>query len=496
LFLSAAGGGFSAEVSEKMDIAIFGLTYYSYDIPDNVLGYIDSSVKHEFVGLKRFNILGYGEYRMESQDIDEFVDRIREIKAEEAKDAGTYDEKFGTIVIKGEDFDRIVNSFLVVIPSLSNYSVGTERQEYVVNDVVFFTNLYVVDIVVDINFVNVREGTQKESLRISGTATDESIEQANRKAVENAISDLTYRINDVLFEQGLNLGLRPGDEYQVMTKQEVGSTGKIVELPTGLVKVKKVYPEITEARIVIQKEKITEGDQLVEVSRLGAQMSFQAGVMQAEIPDMKYKIALIGDDKNTANYYYIDLDQAEIQYAPQAGVRVIMNYGYRLMGLLDLTALLNFPLFGVIGEFGVGTSLYMRRFSLELLASGGLMYMTTFREDLARNNTGFSYLRINGERIDYDDDPILNIAGFSVGVKGGLGINYRISPNASVRAGAGYRLYTPIRTWHFHIEETAGDKDSTDITDDSDNNYDELEGGMKVVNISGFEITLSLSFRF
>ena len=109
----------AAEVSEKQDIAIFGLTKYSYDIPEDILGFTDSSIGHVFINLKRFNVLGYGEYRLDSGDIDRFIERIKEIRSEKAKEAGVYDEKFGTIVIKGEDFDRIVNSFLVVIPSLS-----------------------------------------------------------------------------------------------------------------------------------------------------------------------------------------------------------------------------------------------------------------------------------------------------------------------------------------------------------------------------------------
>ena len=60
--------------------------------------------------------------------LGEFVKRVRESRAEKAKEAGTYDEKFGTVVIKGEDFDRIANSFLVVIPTVSGYTVSIDRR--------------------------------------------------------------------------------------------------------------------------------------------------------------------------------------------------------------------------------------------------------------------------------------------------------------------------------------------------------------------------------
>ncbi|MCK4803359.1 MAG: hypothetical protein KAT88_02335, partial [Spirochaetes bacterium] len=263
---------FSAEISERKDLAIFGLTYYSYDIPDSVLGYVDSSISHVFINLKRFNVLGYGNYRIESRDIDDFIKRIRETQAAKAKEAGTYDEKFGTVVISGEDFDRIVGSFLVVLPSLSNYSVGIEQTEVKSGFITRVVDSYVVDIVVDMTFVNVREGTQEESVRITGRGGGVNLDRANKQAVDSAISMLSYRIRQIdafkiksgvirtrgdtlYFELGKNIGVKPGDEYEVMTKQEIGKTGRIVELPTGFVRVKKVYPDVTEAKVVFQKEK-------------------------------------------------------------------------------------------------------------------------------------------------------------------------------------------------------------------------------------------------
>lgn len=503
----------AAEISEKQDIAIFGVTHSAYTIPDDVLEYAESSINYVFINLKRFNVLGYGEYRMETGDIDDFVERIREIRTEKAKEAGTYDEKFGTLVIKGEDFDRIVNSFIVVLPSLSNYSVGRERSQYVVDNVVYVKSSYVVDAVIDINFVNVREGTQQEAIRITGTGESEDLDKASSKAVENAISGLSLKIRQleafkirsgviqvrgdkVVFAQGKNLGLKPGDEFEVMTKQEVGNSGRIVELPTGLVRAKNVYPEITEAHIIMQKEKITEGDQLVELSRFGAQVGFQAGVMEVDIPKIDYRIALVDNSPNFAEYYFISLDQKEKRLAPDAGVRFTKSLGYRMSGVADLTALINFPFFGGIGEIGVGSSFYKRRLSVELLAQGGLLYMTTFSKALERS-TGVNYLDIEGTRIYFDDDPTLRIYGISVGVKGSTGLVYRISPGASVRIGLGYRLYTPIKNWTLHIEETSGSsKNEVNIKSDSSNIYEVDGGSTKKVDISGFEGKLSLNIRF
>ncbi len=510
-------GAFSikaAEITEKQDIAIFGVTRSNDTVPGDVLDFAESSINYVFINLKRFNVLGYGEYRMETGDIDDFVERIREIRSEKAKEAGTFDEKFGTIVIRGEDFDRIVNSFIVVIPSLSNYSAERERSQYVVDNVIYVKSSYVVDVVIDINFVNVREGEQKEAIRITGTGNSEDLDRANRKAVENAISGLSLKIRQleafkirsgviqvkgdtVVFAQGKNLGLKPGDEFEVMTKQEIGNSGRIVELPTGLVRAKKVYPELTEAHIIMQGEKITEGDQLVEVSRFGAQVGFQAGVMAVDIPEIDYRIALVDDSPNLSEYYFISLDQKEKRFVPDAGVRFTKSLGYRLSGIIDVTALINFPFFGGIGEIGVGSSFYKRRLSLELLAQGGLLYMTTFAKSLDRSTGGVNFLDIEGTRIYYSDDPTLRIFGISVGVKGSTGIVYRISPGASIRIGLGYRLYTPIKNWTFHIEETSGSsKNEVNIKSDSSNIFEVDGGSTKKVDISGFEGALSLHIRF
>ncbi len=506
---------FSAEISERQDLAIFGLTYYSYDIPDSVLGYVDSSISHVFINLKRFNVLGYGNYRIESRDIDDFIKRIRETQAAKAKEAGTYDEKFGTVVISGEDFDRIVGSFIVVLPSLSNYSVGIEQTEVKSGFITRVVDSYMVDIVVDMTFVNVREGTQEESVRITGRGGGVNLDRANKQAVDSAISMLSYRIRQIdafkiksgvirtrgdtlYFELGKNIGVKPGDEYEVMTKQEIGKTGRIVELPTGFVRVKKVYPDVTEAKVVFQKEKITEGDQLVEVAALGVQASIHAGVMKVDIPDMNYDILLVSDELLPAftDTYYISLDQRKKDHAIVVGFRVSKNLGYRYKGIFDGTALLNFPLFAGIGELGASASFNKRRLSFELGAQAGFVYMTTFQMNLYRNGLDNDF-SIEGTNFSFDNDPVLSIYGISGGLKGSAGLKFLINPKAAIRAGVNYRLYIPINDWKIKIKETSGSKESVTIDSNSRHIHETPDSeGMKQVKLSGYELNLSFILRF
>ncbi len=519
LFITTSGMVFAAEVSEEQDIAIFGLTTYDYNVPEEVIGYVHSSINHEFVSLKRFNVIGYGDYRLESKDIDDFIERIKELQVEKAKEAGTYDEKFGTIVIKGEDFDRIVSSFLIVQPSLSNYREEAKRTVVVTEDSMYWVTKYEVDVVVDLFFINVREGTQEESLRITGSATGQSPDGAKRKAIDEAMSMLAFNIKKidmfkirsgviqvssdrVFFELGSDIGVRLGDEYAVMTKSEVGNTGRIVQIPTGLVRVRKVYPDVTEAQIVIQKERITEGDQLVEVAKRGIQLSFNTGVMMLDVPDMDYDLVLVDDTEvgliSPATFYSFDLEQPEKGFAPIAGLSVAKSLGYRLKGVLDLTAILNFPLFGGLGEIGVGTSLYKRRMGLDLSVFGGVLYMTIFSKDLDPIPSDPLILTIEGTKVESEKDPVMNIYGLAFGAKGGAAFTFRLNPNNSIRAGLNYRLYTPIENWTIHIEETSGSsKESFEIDSDSPNILEDANTeGLKRVSISGFEATLSYTLRF
>jgi hypothetical protein len=508
-----AGTLYAVEVSEEKDIAIFGLTADNISVPKEVLTYAESSIVNEFIQLKRFNVLGYENYRLESGDVEEFIKRVRELQAEKAKDEGTYDEKFGTVVIKGEDFDRIVGSVLIVIPSVAEYRETRVQVPIITEDSIYYVLNYDMNIAIDLTFVNVRTGTREESLRISGSSQQLDMRSAANQAVDNAVSNLGHRLkrieafkiksgvvrvqgDRVFFELGSDIGVKQGHEYEVLTRQEIGQTGRITQIPTGLVRVRTAYPELSEAQIVYQKERITEGDQLVEVPKLGVGLVFYLGGMQVDIPDMNYDIYVIGDGAvwPTNDFYFIAFNQQAKDWAPALGISVEYALGYRFQGLADFQAVPTGSMWGFIGEFGVGTRFFKRRFDLQLKALLGLMYMTSFSEELGREPDNLDHLDIGGERIDYDQNPTMKIDGFSFGAKMGASLNYRIGRGSSFRLGVNYRAYTPIEDWNITIEETSGSsKSSVDITSDSANIAGE---GLKRVSISGFEFIGGITILF
>ena len=514
IFLLISQVVLSAEISKKKDIAILGTKSNSTYISEDTVRYIDSTISHYFVSQKRFNVLGYGEYRISSEDIDDFISRIREIRAKKAEELGTYDEKFGTVVIKGEDFDRMVNSFLVVVPVISDVTVKkTEIEEYSGSSK-YLKEAYDIEVVIDITFINVREGKREASIRLTGEGVDTDYKKAQKKAIDYALGQLSYQVkkidifkiksvvlevrgDTVLFTLGENMGVKPGDEYEVLTKMQIGKTGTIATVPTALLRVKRVYPDYSEARIVYAKERVTEGDQVVEVAKMGINVTFNAGIARINIPDMNYSIVLVDDISvpPITNYFYVELNQPERNMAVNAGFRVTANLGYRFKAVVDGIAILNLPIWGGIGEAGVLASLYKRRIELQFGVEAGVLYMSTFKERIYRNGL-LDFIDINGTEIDFDQDPYVSIYGLGVGIKGTAGLKFVVARDQALYFGISYRLYTRIKKWFLLIEETSGDKmDSVSIGSDSDNVYP-LFGQLKSVDISGYEIMAGYSMRF
>jgi hypothetical protein len=502
---------FSAEVSEEKDIALFGITAGGQSVPGDLLSYAESSISNEFITLKRFNVLGYENYRLESTDVEEFIERVKEIQAERAKEEGTYDEKFGTVVISGEDFDRIVGSVLVVIPSVADYRKTVVRIPVQTGDFVYWVRKHEVTVSIDLIFVNIKTGTREESLRVSGSSQNRVLQIAARDAVDNAVSNLALKLrkldafkiksgvvrvqgDTVFFELGSAIGVKPGHEYEVMTKQELIGTDRIVEIPTGLVRVKNTYEDLSEANIVYQKERITEGDQLVEVARLGMGLSVYGGIMQVDVPDMDYPVYVADDVPVADEFYYIDFDQKERGYIPAFGLSFGWLLGYRFRGLADLQLVPAGKLWGFLGEFGAGAGIYKRRFTLQFEALGGFMYMTSIPQRMSRTAPRDSLI-IEGTVIRFDRDPRMQVYGYSFGLKSGATLNFRMNKSSSLRLGVHYRLYTPIKDWYIVIEESSGD--SVEIRSSSDNivEYSNSEG-LKRTSISGFDALLAVTLHF
>ncbi len=271
VFFSAVAVVYSQEVSEKTDVSIFNLSYYSYRIPNSVLGNIDSSIRSVFVNMGRFRVLQVAKSFDEPDDLASFIDQIKSMKEEgmEIPEEVAY----GRMTFTEDDYNQLVSSFVVIIPELLNYS--SEENDKGEFEVLIKTSYSILD-------PSTMEVIAKPE--IESTATDA---KSNARAIESAIgsmqSALTFELKKVpmftlktgvlevngaklTLEKGRNLGILPGFEFEIITT-EVLSSGKKKDISDGLIIVSGVFEEVSDAVILYGQPK--EGDQLKEVPRAG-----------------------------------------------------------------------------------------------------------------------------------------------------------------------------------------------------------------------------------
>lgn len=269
------------EISEKKEIAVFKLSYSDYSIPDGALGLVDQSIQNVFIELGRFNVLGMN-YRLDSNDINDFISKIRQIKEENIE--VPEEVRLGQATFTEADFNRLVGSFIVVVPVVSFYNVYDQGDEYEAEIQTSFT------------FIKVDEASAFASFQIDTSASGENSRDAVKNAVDMMPIQLQYRLrsidefklktgiidiigNEYIMEFGRNMGVQVGDEY-VSTETMVLPSGYTRTEETGFFIIKAVDQEIATAKRIYSDGKPAIGDQLVEVPRLG----FEATVYGHYLP--------------------------------------------------------------------------------------------------------------------------------------------------------------------------------------------------------------------
>jgi hypothetical protein len=258
------------EISEKKDVAVFSLSYSDWQIPNGALGLVDQSIQNVFIELGRFNILGM-DYRLQGNDIDTFINKIKEVK--ESNVQIPEEVRLGQETFTEADFNKLVGSFIVVIPVMSYYNVYPEGNDWEAEIQTTFT------------FINVEEARTFASFQIDTTGSGENDKKAVKSAVDAIPMQLQFELrsieefklktgivdivgNDYIMQFGTNMGVVVGDEY-VSTVTEVLPSGFERVKETGLFVIKSVDNEIATASKVYSDGKPGIGDQLVEVPRMG-----------------------------------------------------------------------------------------------------------------------------------------------------------------------------------------------------------------------------------
>jgi hypothetical protein len=426
LFLVVVSYCWGQEFSEKQDLAIFNLDYYGAPVADDApslsiksegkggsfslelkgsgseqtdrifqqaIGSIDTTLREVFVKLGRFNVIGLPQ-RLPASDVQGFIDNIKEIK--ESNEEIPEEVRLGQVAFTEAQFNRLVGSFIVVIPSVTQYS------QTLTDD-----NEYKTTISTAFSFVNVSEYKNFASFTVETTGYDEDAFESMRSAVSSISTQLEFKIRSVpefqiktaiievlggrvYLEFGKNRGLQLGDEYRVLRYRDVA--GYNAEDPVALLVIEEVQENFSGARIRYSKTPLVPGDQLKEIPRMGVTLE---------------------------PYFNMVVAASSTQgFLGFAGLRTAISRGFiGLRPAAGLEFVLGSPTInsGLLGSLWVGGeySLYLGRFRPHI--SGGVG-VTGYFDPTGNNDPDLSHLHLNLKaRIAYlvtDDVEIIIEGGY------------------------------------------------------------------------------------
>lgn len=405
---------FSQEVSEKKEIAIFSLSYTDWTISDGALGLVDQSIQNVFVNLKRFDIIGMS-YRLQSQDINSFIQEIQKVKESNVEVPEAV--RLGEQTFTEADFNKLVGSFIIVIPVMSFYEVSSDDNDG-----------YTAEIQTSFTFINVAEGKAFASFQVDTTGSDETAKGAVKSAVDALPIQLSYEVRkipefqlktgildvngkEILIELGANMGIKLGDEFN-LTNTVILPSGHMIDKKVGLLVVKEVNQEVSTAQVFYASKKPSVGDQLKEIPRMGFESAFYVNYI-SQADDTKDPILAVGIRQIVSRGFY--------KTRPYVGVEVPL--GVDVKGLL-----LNYLFFPVNAYIGTELNWFMGRLHITPAIDVALGMLVPIAEE-------------------WQDDFIIYS---SIGGHARLAVNYMVSDNIKIFAEAGYAAMLSINDGFFN----------------------------------------------
>ncbi len=89
---------YNVKISEQQDIAVFA-SYYTWDIPANIVNRLDDGIMNLFISMKRFKVNGY-QFRFSEGNLENFISRVKQLKeGKVTKSEKFVDPKWGTITL-------------------------------------------------------------------------------------------------------------------------------------------------------------------------------------------------------------------------------------------------------------------------------------------------------------------------------------------------------------------------------------------------------------
>jgi hypothetical protein len=282
------------EAPEKEDLAVLALSHYEWQIPGGALSLVDEQVEEAFIGLRQFNVIGM-RYRLDSEGVDQFIEKIREVNEQNIELPETV--RLGQEAFAEADFSLLVDSSLVVVPVMTRYELEKVGED-----------LFEAQIEVDFTFIDVAEAKTFGNFSVDVAAKAASGREAVQRAADRIAPELVVELRktpefqiktgilemrgrQVLLEPGANMGVRKGDEY-VIVDDTVLSGGHIVSEESGLMIVNDVMEEIAFATLIYSQSQPSLGDQLRQVPRIGLDTGAHARLMVTTTPDADSRVVV------------------------------------------------------------------------------------------------------------------------------------------------------------------------------------------------------------
>lgn len=315
VLVACVGPTFAQEISQKKDIAVFALSTYDAAVPGSVLGSVDAAIGEVFISIGRFNVLGMT-YRLGRGDVDQFIAKIKELKEKNVQ----IPEKvqMGKEFFTEADLNRIIGAFIVVVPSVTFFAVEggatsstttksssatTSTQSQAAKPSSSSTTVtsrsattvqkdtkgdFHARLQASFTFVDIGKMTAIAQVNVQTDGYDDDRNMAAKEAVDDIPAQLTYEVRKieefklktgvlevagrtVIIELGRNLGVRVGDEYEIVGSRILDS-GRTLSTREGLLVIREVSDEVSIAQIIYASQRPRTGDQLKEFPLFGATM--------------------------------------------------------------------------------------------------------------------------------------------------------------------------------------------------------------------------------
>jgi hypothetical protein len=237
---------------------------------------VDQQVVAVLANLGRFDVKGL-ELRLEAGDVSGFIEMVKNLNESNL----VVEDKFrlGQETFTEADFQALVASFIIVIPSLTYYNS------------LYSDETWEVELQTAFSFILVKDSTTIAQFSINTYGSGETQQEATRYAAESIASQLEFELRsieefklksgivevlrggNVIIELGSGMGIKKGDEFSII-RNNVLSSGHTIQENTGLVVISDVKRDISYGHVLYSKSRLEPGAQLSEIPRMGTDFSF------------------------------------------------------------------------------------------------------------------------------------------------------------------------------------------------------------------------------